>query len=193
MPQDSSATPPKPGVSLDRWLLLICLCCVGLAYYDLKTDLREVNARLDAATSEDDQPLEQVEPAQRAEPEPPQAAELPEPQTIGTAAAQWACSETIPTEKVRSAIGANGPDVFRCYSRALKSRPALAGTLHLELKVNAAGVVEDARARGTLNDAELLSCLGGKVFDWRFDGPAKGCAVVSAPFQLDPSVVIKGL
>ena len=49
-----------------------------------------------------------------------------------------------------------------CYEQALRSDPALAGTMRIEATVNASGTAESARASG-LGDATLQTCMSQSI------------------------------
>jgi len=72
--------------------------------------------------------------------------------------------------------------VNACYSRALKTNPALRGKVDLEFTIGAAGNVVKANARGF--DSGVDECINREVRTWRFAKP-EGNATFALTFILD--------
>jgi hypothetical protein len=99
----------------------------------------------------------------------------------------WICRGTIAQEDVLRVVGEQGQAVFDCYSKLLAVRPGYRASVVVEVKVDAHGMVEDARVTGPDPDPQWLDCVTDPVLSWRFPPPAGGaCAVVSIPFALSP-------
>lgn len=76
-----------------------------------------------------------------------------------------------------------------CHARALAGQPELAGTLAVELDVDARGLVEDVKlAEGSeLDDRELVDCILEQLASWSFAGEASEAASVVLRIELAPA------
>lgn len=76
-----------------------------------------------------------------------------------------------------------------CHARALAGQPELAGTLAVELDVDARGLVEDVKlAEGSeLDDRELVDCILEQLASWSFAGEASEAASVELRLELAPA------
>ena len=192
---------PIHGILKQHWPALVLLVLGGFGYLDLRSEISEIQTQnmIDRAVAEatsssrsDEVGSREPEPVEQAshggdDAEPAREAPLVEVTATSDAAraANWECTGTLDQRAVRSAIGRQGPEIFRCHEEVAESRPEVRGTLVLELKVGVGGEVENARVGGVIQDRQLLACIGQAVSSWRFTPPEGGdCAVVSAPFML---------
>lgn len=76
-----------------------------------------------------------------------------------------------------------------CHARALAGQPELAGTLAVELDIDARGLVEDVKlAEGSeLDDRELVDCMLEQLASWSFAGEASEAASVELRLELAPA------
>lgn len=76
-----------------------------------------------------------------------------------------------------------------CHARALAGQPELAGTLAVELDIDARGLVEDVKlAEGSeLDDRELVDCILEQLASWSFAGEASEAASVELRLELAPA------
>lgn len=163
----------------DSWPLLLLTGLAVAAYVDLKVELAEIRTVLEFTRGE---------PPRRVPSEPAvEPAAGPRPVDAGPVPDSWACEGTIAPDLVTVAVGRQGPAVFACYERRLRDEPDLSGLLIVEAKVGPRGAVEAVRVGGMLGDRPLASCVADAVQGWRFPPPVGGdCAIVSAPFHLEP-------
>ena len=63
-------------------------------------------------------------------------------------------------------------DLVRCYERAMKRDPALAGQLTLSVSLDAAGSVREVGAAGNKVDQGFLDCASESIRSWAL--PATG-------------------
>lgn len=77
-------------------------------------------------------------------------------------------------------------EIKACHAKALVDNPELFGTLAIELKVDARGVVEDVELGPTseLGERELVDCVLEAVSGWSFVGEATSKASVELSFKL---------
>ena len=100
---------------------------------------------------------------------------------------EWSCSGEISVAEVGSAIGSKSSEVRQCYERRLRVDPTISGTLQVRMKVSQSGNVQSVAVGGSIRDPEILGCVRERVRQWHFPNPRGGaCAVISAPFQLNP-------
>lgn len=100
--------------------------------------------------------------------------------------ADWSCTGEIATAQAASAFRSHSGEVRQCYERKLRTDPMLQGTLSVRLKIGTGGTVQGVQVGGSLRDAEVVACVRERARTWRFPGPAGGCAVIAAPFSLQP-------
>jgi TonB family protein len=134
-----------------------------------------------------EQQLVLEEPEPEPEPEPPtEVAEEPKKRPSGGPRdGDWDCSGDL--QNASQVINEQRPQVRACYERRLKVNNILQGDLRVKLKVGANGKVVTANVSGSLNDAEVNSCVRKLATSWSFAPPSGGtCAVVQVPFQFSP-------
>jgi hypothetical protein len=98
----------------------------------------------------------------------------------------WDCSGSIDTTAAQNALAAYNLQFRNCYERRLKVNNRLEGRLTVQVRVGRTGAVSAVRTGGSLNDAQVLSCVRGIAQRITFPNPTGGCAVVSAPFNFTP-------
>jgi TonB family protein len=103
----------------------------------------------------------------------------------GAARGDWDCSGDL--QNPMQVINEQRSQVRACYERRLKVNNILQGELRVKLKVGANGKVVLANVSGSMNDAEVNSCVRKLATSWSFQPPSGGtCAVVQVPFQFSP-------
>jgi hypothetical protein len=107
-------------------------------------------------------------------------------QTRTTAPPRWACDAQLDEGAVRATIGRDGRAVLACIATRRTQTPSLTGRLDVRLRVGSEGRVEAVHVGGVADDA-LIACVGRAALAWTFPAPGAGrCAVVAAPFLVDP-------
>lgn len=102
---------------------------------------------------------------------------------------EWNCTGTIDAARVRAIIqGAPSKQVQTCYERGLKTNNLLQGSMEVELTIGASGTVKAVAVSGTLNDAQVYSCVKRVARTWKFPRPTGGCVRINAPFQMTPKL-----
>jgi periplasmic protein TonB len=77
--------------------------------------------------------------------------------------------------------------VFACYQRALKLDPSLAGTLQIEIVVDADGRAKSARAiRSTFADTSIIACIVSAMMRVEFEAGGQHDATLVIPFVFVP-------
>lgn len=103
----------------------------------------------------------------------------------GPRAEEWDCTGDL--KGAVSVINEQRAQVRACYERRLKVNNILQGDLRVKLKVGANGKVLTSTVTGSLNDAEVNSCVRKLAAGWEFEAPSGGsCAVLQVPFQFSP-------
>lgn len=98
----------------------------------------------------------------------------------------WDCSGSIDATAAQNALAEYNLQFRNCYERRLKVNNHLEGRVTLQVRVGRNGAVSAVRTGGSLNDAQVLSCVRGIAQRITFPNPTGGCAVVSAPFNFTP-------
>lgn len=98
----------------------------------------------------------------------------------------WSCSGEIASAQAASTFRSHAGEVRQCYERKLRTDPMLQGTLSVRLKIGTGGTVQGVQVGGSLRDSDVVACVRERARTWRFPGPAGGCAVIAAPFSLQP-------
>ncbi len=179
LPPPAAASPSATA----RWtpIALVVLAILSfVGYLDLKTQLE----RIEASAAAPEQAPAPAAGAPEAPPSPTPAAapppEEPRPQPDG----EWACAGALGREDVAAVIGQHGRSVFECHEMRSREAPDLSGTLHVHLRVDQTGAVDQVRFAGPLEDPDLLGCIRDSLPEWRFPAPTGGsCAIVHAPFS----------
>jgi hypothetical protein len=77
------------------------------------------------------------------------------------------------------------PGFRRCYNRALKSDPAMAGAFAVAAKIGPGGEVAGVDLKGPKGlAAELVACIAALFDRARFAPPEGGAATVTVPFTI---------
>jgi hypothetical protein len=97
--------------------------------------------------------------------EPVPATSPPSPQP----AAARILPETQPDERlVRSIIQQHAAELQGCYEQELQASPSLAGTVMLQLAIDAGRVTPEIASGSTLNNARVESCIVAAASRWSF-------------------------
>lgn len=91
---------------------------------------------------------------------------------------------SLDKELIRQVIHRNRGQIRFCYESQLNRFPKLAGKVAVKFIINADGTVASSQvAQSTANNAELESCVAGRVRTWQFPKPkGGGMVVVTYPF-----------
>jgi quercetin dioxygenase-like cupin family protein len=89
-------------------------------------------------------------------------------------------------EAIERALQKHGPDVHRCFERALADRLDVAGSVEVAVDVGAGGQVTAAKLEGQDSDAppELSACVEAAARGWTIAGVEPGSSVV-LPFAFE--------
>jgi mannose-6-phosphate isomerase-like protein (cupin superfamily) len=89
-------------------------------------------------------------------------------------------------EAIERALRKHGPDVHRCFERALADRLDAAGSVEVEVEVGAGGRVTAAKLEPRDSDAppELAACVEAAARGWTIAGVEPGASVV-LPFAFE--------
>ena len=79
---------------------------------------------------------------------------------------------------------ANRGQIHYCYQLQLFRSPTLSGTVAVKFVIGPTGSVQIARvAKSTVHNAELETCVAGRVKTWQFPKPkGGGVVIVTYPF-----------
>lgn len=105
---------------------------------------------------------------------------------VGGGGGDWSCSGDIDQAAANRALAANSLQFRNCYERRLKVNQTLSGRVQLQVRVGRDGAASGVRTGGTLQDAEVLSCVRNIAQRIRFPRPTGNCAVVAVPFDFTP-------
>jgi len=194
VPTTSAPPPPPPGGNLKFVAigLVFLLAAGGLTVILSKEDPppAPVAGAKPADTSRVNPMAEQQLELEAPAPEPDAAvptevAEEPKKRTGGGQRDDWDCSGDL--QGASQVINEQRAQVRACYERRLKVNNILQGELRVKLKVGANGKVVTTTIAGSMNDAEVNSCVRKLASSWSFAPPSGGnCAVVQVPFQFSP-------
>lgn len=103
----------------------------------------------------------------------------------GTAAVKGSLSK----EAIRRVVNRHRAEVKFCYERVLNKLPDLEGRVSVKFVISPSGaVISSSVATSSLRNAEVESCIVGKVKTWSFPSPDGGGVVsVTYPFILQQS------
>ncbi|MGB8329556.1 MAG: AgmX/PglI C-terminal domain-containing protein [Polyangiales bacterium] len=195
MTQESSLPPLKKNDGKYGVIALLLLLAAGGLWFVLKTEDSEPDAEVteptietpvreqfapeieiseaDAATPASDEEEPATEPGISPEPRP----------------SDWECFGTLEAAQIRNVV--NGPprkQVQTCYERALKDNNLLQGSMTVLLTIGATGAVKAVSVEGSLDDAQVYTCVKRVAKTWKFPPPQGGCVKTSVPFQLTPKL-----
>jgi TonB family protein len=92
----------------------------------------------------------------------------------------------IPPEAILRVIDANRREIARCYDRARRQRPDLAGSVRVRGIIAPDGSVSTAEIESsTLHHPEAEACMLDSVRGWHFNRPEGGSAAIVIPFDFD--------
>jgi hypothetical protein len=186
------------------WPVLLLVVLGLIAYLDLKADYREIARHLedDAATPlirslpPVDGPASPSNVAkEQARVEGPSAAPQDtgsSPETSAPAAEPRVfspeCTGHIPEETLLEVLTHADKGVYECYRKALAQDPEFRAKLEFLLHVTSEGKVLKTRVENAVMDYDLTPCMADELTTWQFPPPEGGdCAVVTLPFEFDPS------
>lgn len=94
---------------------------------------------------------------------------------------------SIPAADLQKVFRKYSGQTQKCYERALKKNPNLAGRVLLELTIGRDGSVVSVNAQGdTLRSNQVNSCLEKLARGWSFPSPSGGAAKVRKPYTFSP-------
>lgn len=193
MTKGSSLPPLKKNDGTYGLIALFLLLAAGVLWFFLKTD---------GSTTEPDiaEPTVEAPAREQFAPE----IEIPEDAAVSPASedaegsakpspssqtrpTDWECVGTLEADQIRDVI--NGParkQVQTCYERALKDDNQLHGSMTVLLTIGASGSVKTVSVRGSLDDAQMQTCVKRVAKTWKFPPPQGGCVRTLVPFQMTP-------
>ncbi len=94
---------------------------------------------------------------------------------------------SIKTAELQKVFGKYSAQAQKCYERALKKDPNLAGRLFLSITISTDGSVASVDAQpDTLRSDEVNQCLEQLAEGWSFPKPTGGAAKVRKPYSFSP-------
>jgi hypothetical protein len=96
---------------------------------------------------------------------------------------------SLDKELIRQVIHRNRNQIRYCYESQLTRFPKLSGKVAVKFVISASGTVASSQvAQSTVNNAELETCIAGRVQTWIFPKPkGGGVVIVTYPFILKQS------
>ena len=103
---------------------------------------------------------------------------------IGITSSEPTVMGSLDKELIRKVIHSNRGQIRYCYESQLNRFPKLEGKVAIKFVISAAGSVASSNvAQTTVGNAELESCIAGRVRTWNFPKPkGGGVVVVTYPF-----------
>jgi hypothetical protein len=103
---------------------------------------------------------------------------------IGITSAEPTVMGSLDKELIRQVIHRNRGQIRYCYESELTSHPNLKGKVAIKFVISASGSVAQATvAQSDVHDAELETCVAGRVHTWMFPKPkGGGVVIVTYPF-----------
>jgi TonB family protein len=103
---------------------------------------------------------------------------------VGITSSEPMVMGSLDKELIRQVIQRNRSQIRFCYESQLTKYPKLAGKVAVKFVINAEGrVVSSEVAQSTAGNAELESCVAGRVRTWQFPKPkGGGVVIVTYPF-----------
>jgi outer membrane biosynthesis protein TonB len=103
---------------------------------------------------------------------------------IGITSAEPTVMGSLDKELIRQVIHRNRGQIRYCYESELTSHPNLKGKVAIKFVISASGTVAQASvAQSDVHDAELETCVAGRVHTWVFPKPkGGGVVIVTYPF-----------
>jgi len=108
---------------------------------------------------------------------------------VGISSSEPEVMGSLDKELIRRVIHANRNQIRYCYESQLTRFPKLAGKVTVKFVISAAGTVASSQvASSTAGNAELETCVAGRVHTWLFPKPkGGGVVIVTYPFIFKPS------
>jgi TonB family protein len=96
---------------------------------------------------------------------------------------------SLDKELIRQVIHRNRNQIRYCYESQLTRFPKLSGKVAVKFVISASGTVASSQvAQSTVSNAELETCIAGRVQTWIFPKPkGGGVVIVTYPFILKQS------
>ncbi len=158
---------------------------------EAKAEAAPVDAAAERRTEQAELMTEQAKPAD-AEPAPSPIGGQPPTQPGGAARSQSRLDIAVPSingglnrDIIRRIASDHEIDIRECHGRALASMPELAGKLVVEIELDAAGNVTDAKIGedSSLQHRDVETCVLALIEGWSFaDAGGKGSASLSFGF-----------
>jgi TonB family protein len=103
---------------------------------------------------------------------------------VGITSSEPLVMGSLDKELIRQVIQRNRSQIRFCYESQLTKYPKLGGKVAVKFVINAEGrVVSSDVAQSTAGNAELESCVAGRVRTWQFPKPkGGGVVIVTYPF-----------
>jgi len=108
---------------------------------------------------------------------------------VGISSSEPEVMGSLDKELIRRVIHANRNQIRYCYESQLTRFPKLAGKVTVKFVISATGNVASSQvASSTAGNAELETCVAGRVHTWLFPKPkGGGVVIVTYPFIFKPS------
>ncbi len=108
---------------------------------------------------------------------------------IGITSSEPMVMGSLDKELIRQVIKRNINQIRYCYESQLTRYPKLQGKVAVKFVISASGSVASSQvAQSTANNAELETCVAGRVRTWIFPKPkGGGVVIVTYPFIFKPS------
>jgi len=193
--QGSSLPPLKKNDSKYGLIALLLLLAAGALWFFLRTDDSEPDAELaepiiEAPPREQFAPEIEIPEVDAATPGNEEGETITKPSRPSQPRPEdWECMGILEAAEIRDVI--NGParkQVQTCYERALKDDNLLQGSMTVLLTIGASGAVKAVSIEGSLNDAQVYTCVKRVAKTWQFPPPRGGCVRTSVPFQMTPKL-----
>lgn len=96
---------------------------------------------------------------------------------------------TINTKEVVAVFSKHEGELKKCYERALKRDPGLAGKVTLQVRIESSGRASTVTAAGqSMSDDIMFECMERQAQSWRYPIPEGGAAIVRKPFRFSPDM-----
>lgn len=100
-----------------------------------------------------------------------------------------AATGTIDTRALLKVFNKYEGELKKCYERALKRDPNLAGKISLQVRIEPSGRASTAKVTGTsMRDASMFGCMERSAKSWSYPTPTGGAAVVNKPITFSPDM-----
>ncbi len=108
---------------------------------------------------------------------------------IGITSSEPMVMGSLDKELIRQVIRRNAGQIRYCYESQLTKYPKLGGKLAIKFVITASGTVASSTvAQSSVNNAEMETCVAGRVRTWQFPKPkGGGVVIVTYPFVFKQS------